>query len=363
MNEVPALRRLLGLVAMLMALALTAAACGSDDDTAADDPEAPSSAESESADGEATEDDAMEDEDEDEAMEDAAMEDDAMEDEDEAMEDDAMADGGEFPINVDTAGGTVTIEAMPERIVSLSPTATEMLFAVGAGDQVVAVDQYSNYPATAPAPTLDGFAPDLEAILANEPDLVVTSGLPEDIEAALTETGVPVMLLPAAASFDDTFDQIAQLGEATGHIDGAAATNADIRAGIDEVIASLPESDSAVRVFHEIDDSFYTATSGSFIGQVYASMGFENIADPLDDGSGFPLIDGESIIAADPSLIVFTSFAPYTAEDIAARPGWDTTSAVTSGNIVQVDADIASRWGPRIVEFMQAIASVLSVDA
>ncbi len=337
---------------MLTALALTAAACGSDDDGAADDPEAPSSADEDPAEEDAS-DEAMED-DADDGAEDEAMEDGS---EDEAMEEVA------YPVNVETASGPVTIEAMPERIVSLSPTATEMLFAVGAGDQVVAVDQYSNYPESAPAPSLDGFAPDLEAIVANEPDLVVASGLPEDVQAALADTGIPVMLLPAAASFDDIYDQIAQLGEATGHLDGAAAANAEIRSGIDAVIAGLPESETAVRVFHEIDDSFYTATSGSFIGQVYASMGFENIADPLDDGSGFPLVDGESIIAADPSLIVFTSTATYTTEDIAARPGWDTTSAVASGNIVQVDADIASRWGPRIVEFMQAVADALSVDA
>ncbi len=354
MNEVPAIRRLLGVIAALMALALVASACGSDDTSAADDPEAPSSAE-EDADTDAADDDT------DGSDDDSAMEDDAMEDD--AMEDDAMESGDVFPINVETSAGTVTIEAMPERIVSLSPTATEMLFAIGAGDQVVAVDQYSNFPSDAPAPSLDGFAPDLEAILGNEPDLVVAAFLPEDIGAALTDGGVPVIFLPAAASFDDSYDQIAQLGEATGHIDGAAATNAELRSGIEEVVASLPDSGEAVRVFHEIDDSFYTATSGSFIGQVYASMGFENIADPLDDGSGFPLVDGESIIAADPTLVVFTSQASYSEEDIVARPGWDTMTAVANDNVVQVDADIASRWGPRIVEFMQVIADAISVDA
>ena len=354
MNEVPAIRRLLGMIAALMALALVASACGSDDTSAADDPEAPSSAE-EDADADADGDDA------DSSDDDAAMEDDAMEDD--AMEDDAMESGDAFPINVETSAGTVTIEAMPERIVSLSPTATEMLFAIGAGGQVVAVDQYSNFPSDAPAPSLDGFAPDLEAILGNEPDLVVAAFLPEDISAALTDGGVPLIFLPAAASFDDSYDQIAQLGEATGHIDGAAATNAELRSGIEDIVASLPESDEPVRVFHEIDDSFYTATSGSFIGQVYASMGFENIADPLDDGSGFPLVDGESIIAADPTLVVFTSQAGYSAEDIVARPGWDTMTAVANDNVVQVDADIASRWGPRIVEFMQVIADAISVDA
>lgn len=340
---------------MLMAFAVLAAACGSDDasaaDSEADSSEASSNADEEEADAEeAMEDDAMEEDAEDGAMEEDAMEEDAMEE-------------SAFPREVETAAGPVTIEAQPTNIVSLSPTSTEMLFAIGAGDLVSAVDTYSNYPAEAPSPTLDGFSPDLEAILSNQPDLVVASGLPEDIAAALADSGVAYMLLPAAASFDDTYDQIAQLGEATGHIDEAAAVNAEIRKGIDDVVASLPESDEPIRVFHEIDDAFYTASSGSFIGQVYLAMGFENIADPLDDGSGFPLVDGESVIAADPSLIVFTSQATYTLDDIVARPGWDGVAAVAKGNIVQVDADIASRWGPRIVEFMQAIADVVTVDA
>lgn len=332
MKVIPAIRRLLGLTAVILALAFVAAACSDGDGDAVEEVEAPSSA--------------------------GGAEDEVADEE--VADEEAASD---FPVEIDSSSGAVTIEAKPERVVSLSPTATEMLFAIGAGEQVVAVDQYSNFPAEAPEPSLDGFTPDLEAILANNPDLVVASGLPEDIAAALTAGGVPVLFLPAASSFDDTYDQIAQLGVATGQIDGAAETNADIRDGISEVIAELPETDSPIRVFHEIDDSFYTASSGSFIGQVYSSMGFENIADPLDDGSGFPQVDGESIIAADPSLIVFTTLAGYSADDIAARPGWDTTSAVANGNIVQVDADISSRWGPRIVEFMQAIVEVLSVDA
>ncbi len=344
MNAVPItrrreIRRLARLAAILTTLALLASACSSDDDVAARDPEPPSSADPASEDtGETGSDDA------------------------DGAADDAVSDG-QYPMEVETSSGTITIEQRPDNIVSLSPTATEILFAIGAGDRVVAVDLFSNYPEEAPEGTLDGFSPDLEAILATAPDLVVASGLPEDVAAGLTGAGVAVMFQPAAASLDDVHDQVAQLGEATGEVDGAAAVNADIRRGVDAVVASLPEQTAPVRVFHEIDDSFYTATSDSFIGQVYAEMGFENIADPLDDGSGFPLVDGESIIAADPSLIVFTDQVGYSADDIAARPGWDGITAVAEGNIVQVDGDIASRWGPRIVDFMEAIAAEVSVSA
>ncbi len=324
-------RRIFGLVSIALASALFVTACGSDGT-------------SETADGDQNQD--QQGSAEDEAADDAGAEADAGggngENQDPAAGDDggaADADGGDFPREVETAAGTVLIEAEPESIVSLSPTATEI------------------------EGTLDGLVPDLEAILANDPDLVVASGLPEDVEAGLVDSGVAVMLLPAAQTFDDSYDQIAQLGEATGQLDQAAALNAEIRADVDELLVDLPEADTPIRVFHEIDDSFYTATSASFIGQVYETMGFVNIADPLDDGTGFPLVDGESILAADPSLIVFTSQAPYTAEDIAARPGWSGVTAVASGNIVQVDADIASRWGPRIVEFMRAVADVVAVPA
>lgn len=267
---------------------------------------------------------------------------------------DAEAESGdsEDPAAASAEAATDT----PGRIVSLSPTATEMLYAIGAGEQVVAVDLFSNYPDEVPDGTLDGFVPDLEAIVATDPDLVVTQGLPSDVDAGLTELGITVLTQPAAAGLDDVYAQIADLGVATGQIDGAADTNAEIRAGVEGVLASLPERDEPLTVFHEIDESFYTATSETFIGQVYTSMGLENIADGHDDGTGFPLIDGETIIAANPDVIVYTSQAPYDADAIAARPGWESISAVANGRIVEVDADIASRWGPRIVEFMEAIA-------
>ncbi|MEM9652273.1 MAG: ABC transporter substrate-binding protein [Actinomycetota bacterium] len=367
------IRRLRSLLALLLALSLLAAACGSDDADAGAEADAPSSADGEtdeSTGDHSGDEDHSDDEDHDDhsdedhaddAMADDAMQDDAMQDD--GVANDAMADGS-YPLDVATAGGTVTIEARPERIVSLSPTATEMLFAIGAGDQVAAVDLFSNYPAEAPAPTLDGYTPDLEAILGSDPDLVVATGLPEDITTALTENGVPVIFNPAAVSFDDIYEQVAILGEATGHIDGAATVNADIRGGIDAVLESLPEQEGPIRVFHELDDSFYSVTSNTFIGQVYKTMGFENIADPHDaDGGGYPLIDGETIISGMPDVIVFTDQMSYTADDIAARPGWDTTPAVANGNIVEVNADIASRWGPRIVEFMETVASALLVGA
>jgi iron complex transport system substrate-binding protein len=331
------------LTALVLGLLLALAACGgsSDDDTTAADATA-----DEGATEKVTDDTTAEDPTDDATTGDPADDDDA----------DAAAGADGFPRVVATPSGDVTIEAQPERIVSLSATATEMLFAVGAGEQVEAADSYSNYPPEAPTTDLAAFEPNLEAVASYDPDLVVLSTPNEEIETGMAQIGVPVIVLPAAASLDDTYEQIAILGEATGQIDGAAEANAAIRSGIDEVLATAATSDQPVRVYHELDETFFSASSASFIGQLYELLGYENIADPADaDGTGFPQLQVDQILAGDPTLIVYTDAYEYDATDIAARPGWDSLTAVADGNIVEVNADIASRWGPRVVDFLDVI--------
>jgi iron complex transport system substrate-binding protein len=258
-----------------------------------------------------------------------------------------------FPVTV----GGATIEQRPQRIVSLSPTATEVLFAIGAGEQVVAVDDQSNHPDDAPLSDLSGFDPNLEAIAAHDPDLVVVSFDPIDLTSALGQIGVPVLVQAPALDFDDAYAQIEQLGAATGNLGGAAQVVADTRARVDAAIAEVEEVDRAVSVYHELDDTFFTASSASFIGEVYAQLGLENIADAADpDGTGFPQLSAEYILEADPDLIVITQEIGYGPEEVAARPGWDQITAVANGDIVQVDSDLASRWGPRFVEFLELMA-------
>ena len=251
--------------------------------------------------------------------------------------------------------------SVPTRIVSLSATATEMLFAIGAGDQVIAADSFSNYPPEAPTTDLSAFEPNLEAIAAEEPDLVVLSFDPGELQDGLEGVGIDTLYLPAAVTLDDVYAQIADLGIATGHEDEAAALNADIRSQIETIVAGAVTDGEPIRVYHELDESFYSASSSSFIGQLYALFGMSNIADEADaDGYGFPQLNPEYIIEADPQLIVITDQVAYSADDVAARPGWDTTAAVRSGSVVVVDADIASRWGPRLPEFLEAIAAALA---
>lgn len=247
---------------------------------------------------------------------------------------------------------------VPERIVSLSPTVTEILFAIGASEQVVAVDEFSYYPPEAPVTDLSGWDPNVEAVLSYEPDLVVIVYDANDLMAGLDAVGVPVVMSPAPADFESGYASIADLGETVGRQDEAAALVESLRAEIDAALAAAP--DVPLRVYHELDDQHYSPTSATFIGAVYDAMGVVNIADEADpDGYGYPQLTEEYIVEADPELIVITDLVGYTPEDVAARPGWGEVSAVRNGNIVMVNADIASRWGPRLPQFITAVAEAL----
>ncbi|MEZ5411387.1 MAG: ABC transporter substrate-binding protein [Acidimicrobiales bacterium] len=272
----------------------------------------------------------------------------------------------DFPVEIDTAAGPVTIEARPEAIVSMSPTATEMLWAVGAGDQVKAVDSLSNYPEGTPVTDLSAYEPNLEAIAAQQPDLVVLGFANDEIQAGLSGLGIPVLLEEAATGLDDTYSQMTELGLATGHPDEAAAAVASLRSGIEAVVQGMPATPGAKpTVYHELDDTFYSASSGSFIGQLYQLLGYDNIADAADpDGSvGYPQLNAELIIQANPDLIVITDAYSYGPADIAARPGWNTIKAVADDRVVVVNDDVASRWGPRVVDFLRTIADATPVPA
>ena len=265
-----------------------------------------------------------------------------------------------FPVTVAAANGEVSVPERPAAIVSLSPTATEILFAIGAGDQVVAVDDQSNYPEEAPVTDLSGFTPNVEAIAAFEPDLVVISFDPGDLASSLEALGIPVLLQPAAATLDDTYAQIEQLGVATGHVADAAEVVAQMHADIDAIVASVTPRPEALTYYHELDPTFFTVTSATFIGQVYTLLGLDNIADPADaDGYGYPQLSAEYIVEQDPDLIFLadTKCCGQTPETVAARPGWSELTAVTTGAIVPLDDDVASRWGPRVVDFLRTVAT------
>ena len=272
-----------------------------------------------------------------------------------------------FPVTIDNNGTSVVIPEQPDAIISLSPTATEILFAIDAGDQVIAVDDQSNFPAEAPISDLSGFTPNLESIVALSPDLVVVSFDVDGIVAALTAAEIPVLVQYAAATLDDTYLQIAELGTATGQIAKAEELTSQMKSEIDAAIARVPAEAAGLTYFHELDNTLYTVTSATFIGSIYALAGLTNIADTATDAaSGYPQLSPEFIVDADPSIIFLadTKCCGQTAETLAQRPGFEGLSAIANNSVVELDDDIASRWGPRTVDFVEAIVDgVLTVTA
>jgi iron complex transport system substrate-binding protein len=229
----------------------------------------------------------------------------------------------------------------------------------------VAVDDFSNFPAEAlELPNeLSGFEPNIEAIAGFEPDLVLASG--DSAQAQLEDLGIAVWVGPAASSISDTYDQIEQLGAATGRIAEAAELVSSMQARIDAVVAEAPTSDEPLTYYHELDPTFFSTTSDTFIGETYSLLGLVNIADEGADGNQFPQLNAEAIVEANPDLIFLadTKCCAQTAETVAARDGWDVIAAVQNDNVIEMDDDIASRWGPRVVDYLEAVSAAVTKAA
>lgn len=267
-----------------------------------------------------------------------------------------------WPVTVTGDDGRVTLDHRPTSIVSMSATATEMLFAIGAGPQVTAVDSTSDYPAAAPKTDLSAFTPNAEAIVGHHPDLVVLSDDLNGIVAALRTLHVPTLLLGTAKTLDDSYRQIATLGAATGHPDKATAVVSGMRDRITKAVASVPKSAEGVKVYHEIDPTGYSMTSSTFIGNLYEQFGLRNIADAAPGGgNGSPQLSAEYVVGQAPGLIVLadTKCCGQSRETLAQRPAFGSVPAVQQHRVLAVDDDVASRWGPRLADFAEAVAKEL----
>ena len=259
---------------------------------------------------------------------------------------------------------TEVVGDVPQRIVSLSPTHTEILYALGAGDQVVAVDSMSNYPAESASVLTDisAYEPNVEAISALEPDLVVIgddfSGLAEQLSAI----GIESWVSPAPLTLDEAYQQIVELGDVVGHLEDAQSVTQTMKDEIAEIVAAIEIPAEPISYYHELDDTYYSVTGNTFIGSIYELFGMRNIADATEGETDYPQLSAEFIVSQDPNVIFLADVncCGATAETVAARPGWSGLSAVVSGNIVAIDDDVASRWGPRLVDYVQAVADGVS---
>src|SRR6266487_2210057 len=173
-----------------------------------------------------------------------------------------------FPMKLKAADGVVTIAKRPARIVSLSATATEDLYAVGAGKQVVAVDSYSGYPPQAPRTHLSGFTPNIEAIAKYRPDLVLIDTDANHIVRELGKVGIPVLVEPPAANLTRVYAELTQIAQATGHAQAAGRVTSNIRRQVAAIVRSVPRPKKPFTVYHELDQHYYSATSHTFIGQM-----------------------------------------------------------------------------------------------
>lgn len=264
----------------------------------------------------------------------------------------------------EASSDTAVTEVFTNKIVSLSATATEMLYAIGAQDQLVAVDNYSNYPEAAASfeNKIDASQPSAEAIAALDATVVLLAYDPGNLQTQLEALGITVWTGAAATSFDDSYKQITELGELTGKSTEAEALVASMKSDIETAVSSMELPDAPVSYFYELDNTYFSVTSNTFVGQIMSQFMLQNIADTAEAGNDYPQLSQEAIISANPQLVFLadTKCCQQDAQSVAARPGWNKIDAVAKGNVVELDDDVASRWGPRVVDLVKQVAAAVA---
>jgi iron complex transport system substrate-binding protein len=270
-----------------------------------------------------------------------------------------------WPVTVTAANGAVTIKGLPQRIVSLDPTATEDLYAVGAGPQVIAVDQNSDFPPGAPVTSLSDVNPDVEAIAKYNPSLVIAQNHPGLVQS-LTRRGIPVLIEPQVSTVADVYAQIEQIGLATGHGNQASEVVANMREEINDAVLRAGTKYRGMSYYWEAGSHpYHSVTSATLIGHIMDMFGLRNIADAAStaaDGNK-PELSADYIVAARPQIIFLIDseavFGGQTPAIVAARPGWAAIPAVRDHQVFALNTNIGSRWGPRLPQLVQEIANAL----
>ena len=270
-----------------------------------------------------------------------------------------------FPVSLAAANGTVKMASRPTAILSLSPTATEMLYAIGAGRQVKAVDSLSDYPPQAPRTKLSAYQPNVEAIVAEKPDLVVESGDTGQLTKHLAAFSIPVLDLPAPTKLAGEYAELDQLGRATGHLAQAQQEVSRLRTRLHQIAAAAPHHTRPLTYYYELDQTYYSVTSSTFVGQLLSLLGMKSIADQSSGAAksgGYPQLSAEYILKANPDYIILadTLCCHQDAASVAKRPGWSSLAAVKAGHIIGLNDDIASRWGPRVTDLLQTVETAIA---
>jgi iron complex transport system substrate-binding protein len=240
-----------------------------------------------------------------------------------------------------------------------------MLYAIGAGSQVKAVDSLSDYPPQAPRTKLSAYQPNVEAIVAEKPDLVVESGDTGQLTKRLAAFSIPVLELPAPSNFAGEIDEFGQLGQATGHVSQARQEADRVGTELHRIAAAAPHHAKPLTYYYELDQTYYSVTSSTFVGQLLALIGMKSIADQASGAAksgGYPQLSAEYIIKANPDYIILadTVCCHQDAATVAKRPGWSGLAAVKDGHIIGLNDDIASRWGPRVTDLLRTVETAIA---
>lgn len=267
---------------------------------------------------------------------------------------------------VDDMGRTITLDAYPERIVSTSPSLTEMLYAVGAGDKLVGRDDFSVYPdEVLDVPSFGSMFADFpaEAILGMEPDLVLAAQIiSEEQVQALEDLGLTVYWQANPTSFQELYENINDLAALVGEEDNAATLISDLDSRVAEVQATVAQAETTPVVFYELDatdpNNPWTAGSGTFINLIINSAGGINAAAALE--GDYAQISVEALIEQNPQYIILgDSDFGMTPEMVAARGGWDSMDAVANGEVHTFDSNLLSVPGPRLVDGLEQVARII----
>lgn len=273
----------------------------------------------------------------------------------------ARASAATFPVSLtDFAGRKVTINKVPAKIVSIAPSATEILFALGVGSKVVGVTDADSYPPeVAKIAKVGGYPLNYEVIASLSPDLVVGASLTTADDISKLEALKLTVLTVDARNVQEVANSILALGQAVGAGSQAQQIAGAMTTRLSDLDAKLKGAATKPRVFFELDNTLYTVGPGSFIDDLITRAGGANIAS--DAKSPYPQLNLESLVNKDPEVIILSDFAyGETADKVAGRPGWAKVSAVTNKRIVEIkDPDLVSRPGPRILDGLELVAQAI----
>ena len=267
-----------------------------------------------------------------------------------------------FPVTVsDQEGKPLTLAKQPSAIISFSPGVTEILFAIGAGPQVIAAAQLSDYPPEAKAlkQRVKYTSPDVESALALNPDLVVMSRAQRTSVERFRTAGLPVFYTPEPDSLDAIVENVRMWGRLTGHAAEADQVANGMRARIEAVKVAVAPVAEGPRAFYELSDSLVSAGDKTFIGSILTLLKAKNVASGA--ATDFPQLTAEAVISRDPQVIFLAdaSSAGQSLETLRKRPGWTSISAVKDGKVYPIDPNIGNRPGPRIVLALEEIGRLL----